>query len=128
MNEPGRIGLTEQASMQLEELLADLNPAKGEEGIGLIKFDLYRLAVVVGIKNGIQPPALMDKGNSSFRVGELDEGGVLYAAVESAGLVEKGKSIYEYIERLAEQGIREFYDANLKTGQLPFDEIFAKEE
>lgn len=126
MNEPGRIGLTNEANAQLEELLADLNPAKGEEGIALIKFDLYRLAVALGIKKGSMPPALADKSNSSFRVGELDEGGVLYTAVECAGLVGQGDSVYEYIERLAEQGIREFYDANLKTGQFPFDEIFVK--
>lgn len=126
MNEPGRIGLTNEASAQLEELRVDINPAEGEEGIGLIKFDLYRLAVAVGIKKGTRPPALADKSTSSFRVGELDEGGVLYTAVECAGLVEQGASVYEYIERLAEQGIREFYDAYLKTGQLPFDEIFEK--
>ncbi|WP_086774972.1 hypothetical protein [Vibrio coralliirubri] len=126
MNEPGRIGLTDEASAQLDELLADLNPSKGEEGISLIKFDLYRLAVAVGIRKGTKPPALIDKRNSSFRVAELDEGGILYAVVESTGLVHEGESIYEYIERLAEQGIREFYDESIKTGQLPFAEIFVE--
>ncbi|MUK28685.1 hypothetical protein GNP44_01050 [Aliivibrio fischeri] len=126
MNEPGRIGLTDEASAQLDELLADLNPSKGEEGISLIKFDLYRLAVAVGIRKGTKPPALIDKRNSSFRVAELDEGGILYAVVESASLVDEGESIYEYIERLAEQGIREFYAESIKTGLLPFDEIFVE--
>ncbi|MBN1009091.1 hypothetical protein [Amphritea pacifica] len=126
MTEPGRIGLTAETSAQMDELLLDLNPQKGEEGISLIKFDLYRLAVAVGIKKGINPPALPEKSNASFRVNELDEGGVLYAAVEAAGIVEMGAPIYEYIERLAEYGVREFYDSNLRTGQFPFDEIFNK--
>jgi hypothetical protein len=125
MNEPGRIGLTVEAAAQLDDLLADLNPQEGEEGIKLIKFDLYRLAVALGIKKGLRPPVLGDKSNTSFRVSELDDGGVLYAAVECAGLVDAGMPIYEYIERLAEQGIREFYDENLKTGQLPFEKIFS---
>ncbi len=125
MDEPGRIGLTAEAAAQLEDLRADLNPQKGEDGIKLINFDLYRLAVAIGIKKGLKPPALRDKSNASYRVGELDEDGVLYAAVECAGLVTAGMPIYEYIERLAEQGIREFYDENLKTGQLPFEKIFS---
>lgn len=125
MVEPGRIGLTAEAAAQLDDILADLNPQDGDAGVKLIKFDLYRLAVALGIKKGLNPPALNDKSNTSFRVNELDDGGILYAAVECAGIVDSGMPIYEYIERLAEQGIREFYDANLKTGQLPFEEIFS---
>lgn len=125
MDEPGRIGLTAETAAQLDELLADLNPQEGKEGIKLIKFDLYRLAVALGIKKGQKPPFLTEKSNTSFRVSELDDGGILYAAVECAGIVDSGMPIYEYIERLAEQGIREFYDVNLKTGQLPFEKIFS---
>lgn len=125
MDEPGRIGLTAETAAQLDELLADLNPQEGEEGIKLIKFDLYRLAVALGIKKRQKPPFLTEKSNTSFRVAELDDGGILYAAVECAGIVDSGTPIYEYIERLAEQGIREFYDENLKTGQLPFEKIFS---
>ncbi len=126
MGESGRIGLTAETAAQLEDLLADLNPQEGEEGNKLIKFDLYRLAVALGIKKGIKPPFLSDKSNGSFRITEFDDGGVLYAAVECSGIVDVGLSIYEYIERLAEQGIREFYDENQKTGQLPFEKIFSE--
>ena len=45
MDEPSRIGLTKEANILLEEMLKAIDPGKK-----LIKFDLYRLAVALGIK------------------------------------------------------------------------------
>lgn len=126
MEEPNRIGMSESAMSKLEELIEELNPADGEDGTRLIKFDLYRIAVAHGIKNRIKPEALNGKSISSFRVSELDEDGILYLAVSESNLTNDGESIYEFIERLAEHGVNEFYSTLRATGQLPFDEIFSK--
>jgi len=124
MEEPSRIGLTATAGAQLDELLEELNPDQGTEGIKLIKFDLYRLTVALGL-NKTEPPALLlEKSAASLRVSELDPDGVLYLAVEYSELLPKGGSIYEFVERLAESGIREFYRTYQQTGQLPLDQYF----
>ncbi len=123
MNEPSRIGLTATTGAQLDELLKELNP-DGAEGVKLIKFDLYRLAVALGIKNHEPPPPLSDKGIGNFRVTELDLDGVLATAVESSGLLPQDVLVYEFIERFAEHGIRAFYLAYQKTGELPLEEYF----
>ena len=127
MTEPDRIGLTPETSSKLEELLEELNPTQSQvKGTILIKFDLYRLAVAVGIKNDINPPPLNNKSTSSFRVSELDKDGILYTVAKNKGLAKEGESVYELIERMAEHQIKYFYDENMKTGQLPFDEIFSR--
>ena len=126
MDEPSRIGLTATTGAQLDELLEDINPDPGTEGVKLIKFDLYRLAVALGIKNHELPPSLNDTGISNLRVTELDPDGVLATAVESSGLLPKDVLVYNFIERLAEHGIRKFYLAYQKTGQLPLEEYFAE--
>ena len=127
MTEPDRIGLTPETSSKLEELLEELNPTQSQvKGTTLIKFDLYRLAVAVGIKNDINPPSLNNKSTSSFRVSELDKDGILFTVAKNKGLVKEGESVYELIERMAEHQIKYFYDESMKTGQLPFDEIFSR--
>tara|TARA_B100000446_G_C10552524_1_gene341218 strand:+ start:4763 stop:5143 length:381 start_codon:yes stop_codon:yes gene_type:complete len=124
MDEPSRIGLTATTGAQLDELLEDLNPEPGTEGVKLIKFDLYRLAIALGLKSSEPPPLLSEKSTSSLRVAELDPDGVLFLAAESSGLLPGGSSVYEFIERLAEAGIADFYRAFQKTGQLPIDQYF----
>jgi hypothetical protein len=124
MDEPSRIGLTATTGAQLDELLEDLNPETGIEGIKLIKFDLYRLAVALGLKNSEPPAPLADKSVTNLRVVELDPNGVLATAVENSALVPEGVLIYEFIERLAERGIKAFYQAYQQTGQLPLEEYF----
>ncbi|MEW8357382.1 MAG: hypothetical protein AB2601_18770 [Candidatus Thiodiazotropha sp.] len=125
MEEPNRIGLTSTTMAQLEELLDELNPMDGEEGTKLIKFDLYRLVVSLGIKNQIVAPPLSEKSQNSLRVSEFDDEGVFYSALENSELVPEGIAIYEYIERLAEQGVKELYKIFRTTGQLPFEEYFS---
>ncbi|MEW8622991.1 MAG: hypothetical protein AB2559_15545 [Candidatus Thiodiazotropha endolucinida] len=125
MEEPNRIGLTSTTMAQLEELLEELNPMDGEEGTKLIKFDLYRLVVALGIKNQIVAPPLNEKSLNSLRVSEFDDDGVFYSALENSELVPEGTAIYEYIERLAEQGIKKLYKTFRTTGQLPFEEYFS---
>lgn len=124
MEEPSRIGLTAETAAKLDELLEYLNPEQGEDGIRLIKFDLYRLAVAIGIKNAVEPPQLNDKSVSSFRVSELDPEAVLYTAIDNSVFKPKHSPIYDLIERLAEQGIKEFYASYQQTGQLPLEEYF----
>ena len=124
MEEPSRIGLTASTSAQLDELLESLNPEPGCEGIKLIKFDLYRLAVALGLKNQAPPPLLSDKSISNFRVNELDPDGVLFLAVESSELLPKDCTVYEFIERLAEREIGRFYQDLQQTGQLSLDQYF----
>lgn len=124
MTEPSRIGLTASVGAQLEELLEELNPEQGSEGLKLIKFDLYRLAVAFGLNKAEQPPPLKERGTASFRVSELDPDGVLYLAAESSKLLPSDTPIYEFIERLAESEISEFYRIYQKTGNLPLDQYF----
>jgi len=124
MNEPSRIGLTATTNAQLDALLEDLNPGPGTDGVKLIKFDLYRLAVALGMKRHESPPPLKNNSSPSLRVVELDPDGVLATAIENSGLLPPGISIYEFIERLAEHGIREFYQTYQKTGELPWEEYF----
>lgn len=125
MDEPNRIGLTAATGAQLEELLEELNPDPSQsEGVKLIKFDLYRLAVALGLRKAEQPPKLTENSTSSLRVTELDPDGVLYLAAEESPLLPAEDSVYEFIERLAESGIREFCSTYQKTGQLPFDQYF----
>ncbi len=125
MEEPQRIGLTKATHSMLDELLEELNPKESEEGMKLIKFDLYRLAVALGVKKAITPPQLEDISQTSFRVTELDrDGAPLYTVLETSGIVPNGIPIYSYIERLAEEGIKEFYQAYIQTGELPWEEYF----
>lgn len=124
MNEPSRIGLTATTGAQLDELLIDLNPQQGIEGVKLIKFDLYRLAVALGLNKASPPPPLKDKSTSSLRVSELDPDGVLYLAVENSKLLPPETSVYEFVERLAEHEIGEFYRIYQQTGQLPLEQYF----
>ena len=124
MTEPTRVGLTPATDSKLDELLDELNPHGGEEGVKLIKFDLYRLAVALGVSRSDAPPILDDKSSSSLRKNELDPDGVLSLAVESSGLIGPDDSRYEFIERLAERGISELYEKFQQTGQLPLDEYF----
>lgn len=126
MDEPNRIGLTAVGMAQLDELLDELNPGDGEDGTRLIKFDLYRLVVALGIKNKITAPILEDKSLNTLRVAELDEERTLYTALDNSDLVPAGTSIYGYIERLAEKGIRDLYQTYQSTGQFPFEEYFMK--
>ncbi len=124
MNEPNRVGLTPLAAQQLDELLVELNPGpeSKNETIKLIKFDIYRLAVALGIKENKTPPALNDKSNSVFRVSELDPDKTLFAVIECLDVCPNDMPIYSYIERLAEQGIQEFYYHFQQRGELPLNE------
>lgn len=126
MNEPDRIGLTPLVAQQLDELLAELNPDSDstKEKVKLIKFDIYRLAVALGIKDNKTPPALNDKSNSVFRVNELDKDRTLFTVVECLDSCPSDVTIYGYIERLAEQGIKEFYEHFQQRGELPLTEYF----
>lgn len=124
MNEPSRIGLTATTGAQLDELLIDLNPEQGVEGVKLIKFDLYRLAVALGLNKPKPPPILKEKSISNLRVSELDPEEVLYLAVENSRLLPADTSIYQFIERLAEFGIGEFYRIYQQTGHLPLEQYF----
>ncbi len=124
MDEPSRIGLTASTDSQLNELLKGLNPEKGMGDVQLIKFDLYRLAVALGLKKAESPPQLMEKSTPSLRVAELDPDGVLFLAAENSKLLPSDSSVYEFIERLAECGVKEFYHAYHQTGQLPLDQYF----
>lgn len=124
MNEPNRIGLTPLAAQQLDELLNELNPEVNSknETYKLIKFDIYRLAVALGIKEKKSPSALNDKSNAVFRVNELDPDKTLFTVVECLGTCPSDTTIYGYIEQLAEQGIREFYEHLHQRGELPLTE------
>ena len=122
MAEPPRIGLTKQANAYLDEMLDSLNSEAS--GQTLIKFDLYRLAVALGVKKGITPEPLSEKTDNAFRVGELDPDKALFFAVDAASLQKPSEAIYHIVERFGEQGIRDFYDAYDKNmGKLPWDKL-----
>ena len=124
MEEPQRIGLTKEANTYLDEMLDSLNSDMEGGGEKLIKFDLYRLAVAIGVKEGTKPIPLKEKTDNSFRVAELDPDKALFIAVEAANLRENGESVYHCMERLAEQGVRQFYDAyRSNVGRLPWNKL-----
>ena len=95
------------------------------EKLNRIKFDIYRLAVALGIKENKTPKPLEDKSNSVFRVSELDPDKTLFTVVECLGACSEELPIYSYIEQLAEQGIKEFYQQFQSTGELPYSEYFS---
>ncbi len=109
IDEPKRIGLTENTNNQLEELLGHLNDQAPNEQ-GLIKFDIYRLAVALGIKKGEKPMALLEKTENALRVSEIDPDKALYYAVRESGLHLPNQSIYHAVECLADNGIRLIYN------------------
>ena len=88
----------------------------------MIKFDIYRLAVALGIKENKKPPILNDKSNTVFRVSELDPDKTLFTVIEGLGVCPDNIPIYSYIEQLAEQGIKEFYEQFQLRGELPLTE------
>ncbi|MCY4178469.1 MAG: hypothetical protein OXD32_08275 [Endozoicomonadaceae bacterium] len=124
MTEPNRIGLTPKTDSQLDHLLEELNPEPDEEGEKIVKFDIYRLAVALGVSRKDLPAPLSEKSTSSLRVNELDPDGFLKIAVENLGLICSDSSVYEFVEQLAERGISEFFEKYQQTGQLPLEEYF----
>jgi hypothetical protein len=131
MNEPNRIGLTPLTAQQLDEILAELNPNPNldskKESIKLIKFDIYRFAVALGIKENKSPPGLNDKSNTAFRVSELDPDRTLFTVVNCLGVCPNETTVYGYIEQLAEQGIKNFYEHLQQRGELPLTEYLLGE-
>ena len=122
MAEPSRIGLTKEANGYLDEMLDFLKSQPG--GQELIKFDLYRLAVALGIKKGVSPEPLSGATDHAFRVAELDPDKALYYVVDAVNLKKSDEAIYHIIERLADQGIRQFYNSYKENmGNLPWDKL-----
>ena len=125
MGYPERIGLTKETNQYLDEMLKTLNSEV--EGEHLIKFDLYRLAVALGVKNGKNPEPITGNTDSTFRVHELDPKKSLYFSVQAANLGASDESIYRIVEQLGEQGIRQFYkEYKSHLDKLPWDKILAK--
>ena len=127
ITEPNRIGLTEVTVLKIDELLDFINPQAGEEGDKLVRYDLYRLAVALGIKNETLPAKLTASVNSFLRVADLDPDKVLYSVVENSGLNSDYPAIYSFIECLAEHGIKEMFSSYQQTGEVPFEEYFLTE-
>lgn len=124
MEEPNRIGLTKETNAFIEELLEELNPSSGEEGIRLIKFDLIRLAVALGVKNNKEANFDLGKTDNAFRSTELDPDKALYYAVQASNISEGDEPIYKCIERLANVGIREMYELYRENmGKLPINKL-----
>lgn len=122
MDEPNRVGLTDEADNYLDEMLETLKSESG--GQSLIKFDLYRLAVALGIKTGKKPKPILSNTNRAFRVTEVDPAKALFYAAQAAKLEDQGEPVYSVIERLAEQGIRDFYACYKENmGKLPWDRM-----
>ena len=53
---------------------------------------------------------------------------MLFLAAENSELRPADSSVYEFIERLAEAGVTEFYSAFQRTGALPLDQYFSDPE
>ena len=124
MDEPKRIGLTKEANTFLEEMLESLNDGNNVQS--LIKFDLYRLAVALCVKQGVVPHPIDGATDNALRVAEIDEDGALYTAVKAANLSGNDEPVYRAVERLAEHGIREFYSQYQKNvGNLPWDKLLS---
>ena len=124
-SDPERIGLTKETNQYLDEILETLNSEV--EGQNLIKFDLYRLAVALGVKKGKNPEPISGITDSAFRVRELDPNKSLYFAVQAANLGAPNESTYRVVERLGEHGIRQFYmEYKSHLDRLPWDKILTK--
>ena len=113
-DEPKRIGLTEKTDRQLEELLDHLNDQARSEQV-LIKFDIYRLAVALGIKKGESPKPISGNTDKAFRVTELDPDKALFYAVKESKLCPSQQSIYHAVECLADHGIQLIYNHYLQN-------------
>ena len=125
MSDPERIGLTKETNQYIDEMLETLNSEV--EGQNLIKFDLYRLAVALGVKTGKNPEPISGKTDRAFRVRELDPNKSLYFAVQAANLGTPDESVYHIVERLGEHGIREFYkEYKRDLGKLSWDKVLTK--
>jgi hypothetical protein len=127
MEEPNRIGLTQQTNGYLEELLENLNLFDGEDSGKLYKLDLYRLALSIGLKKGRIPDPLDETSVGRLRVIELDPNGVIKAAVENSMNIPDGVPTYNFLERLAEKEISDMYDYDQKYGELPLEGYFGEE-
>lgn len=109
MEEPSRIGLTKETNAFLDKILEDVNPAPGQKGTKLIKFDLIRLAVALGVKHNKKITSNSINTDNAFRRTELDPDKALYYVVQASDIPDNSEPIYKCIERLADQGIREMY-------------------
>ena len=108
----------------MEEMLESLNDGNNVQS--LIKFDLYRLAVALCVKQGVVPHPIDGATDNALRVAEIDEDGALYTAVKAANLSGNDEPVYRAVERLAEHGIREFYSQYQKNvGNLPWDKLLS---
>ena len=124
IEEPARIGLSQDANSYLDEMLDSINSAVDDSSRDLIKFDLYRLAVAIGVKRCEKSASISSKTDSAFRVIELDPDKALFIAVKSAKLNNIDEPIYRAVERLADYWIREFYSAYQKNmGKLPWADL-----
>jgi len=124
MNEPQRIGLTHSTNQHLVEILDSLNAES--EGSALIKKDIYRLAIALAIKASKDAQPISEKTEDFLRVAELDDDKTLYVAVQASGLCGPDEPVYAAMERLAESGIQEFYEAYKKgLDQIPWDKVLS---
>lgn len=123
MEEPSRIGLTNQNDNYLDEMLDSLQSEDSKTR--LIKFDLIRLAVAWAIKNEITPEPPQSKTDSSYRVAELDPDKELYSAVESTKESSSSVPNYSIIEYLGNQGIAHFYSVYRKHKIIPWDKLLS---
>ena len=92
----------------------------------MFKLDLYRLAIAISIKRGVTAPPLTETSNSSYRITDVDENAVFFTVLNNSELVPEGVSVYEYMERLAEHGVKEFYKSSLKPGGFSLSDFLDK--
>lgn len=105
-------GVSEEAREMLQEM-------KEEKHIGQ-QADGYRLGVALALASGAAPKEIKNK-KTILNVGTLDPDRELRLAVEL--LSDKENVGSEYIEGLAEWGIRELHQLVQEHGQIPLEKL-----
>jgi hypothetical protein len=105
-------GVSEEARKMLQEL-------KEEKHIGQ-QADGYRLGVALALASGAEPQNIKNK-KTIANVGTLDPDRELRLAVEL--LSDREDIENEYIEGLAEWGIRELHQLVQEHGQIPLEQL-----
>lgn len=116
--EPTTIGLSDEAHAMLKRLTEDK-----QNGTFAEMTDAYRFGIALAVAHGVIPEDVSSP-RTIFNVGTLDPDKQIYTTIKS--LMNTGDtSIYQWVERLAEWGIREM-SSMADRGDLDIGSILAK--
>lgn len=118
VNEPPHIGVSQSAHPMLRELK--------DEGHFNEMQDAFRMAVALAVAAGVDPPTL-GAMQTTFSVSGVDPDQSIKAAVQAVYADHlDGESVYRFVERLADWGVRELHQMS-RGGRIDVADLLAKE-